>query len=163
MRLATPTAGDKRLYDPAVFATASALPNSRLKVDRENLDVLVLYPTISSIQELGKRIYNWDGRGSLAPSAQTIQRAMTFAHSFYQNTSALADVIGKAWISPHISSSEDGEIVFEWWAGDNKLTIYISEDAAEFLKVWGTDISEEMTDGTIAGGQFQGLWLWLNA
>lgn len=68
------------------------------------------------------------------------------------------------WASPHITCSELGEIVCEWWKGEHKLTIYFGNDGAEFIKVWGTDIEAEMEDGELtAGWGLTSLWLWLHS
>ncbi len=41
----------------------------------------------------------------------------------------------------------EGEVVFEWWHGNKKLTVYIGDDSAEYVQVWGTDRHSEMSDG----------------
>ena len=165
MRLAYNRSGVSRLYDPTIFfdtSTASAYA-PKLKIDRASLDEHVLFPTTQAILNLLSRKTNWDGRGSEAPDLAAVQRALTFVRTFYLHAQATDNVIGYEWVRPHVSSSEDGEVVLEWWKRDHKLTIYISNDSADFLKVWGPNIATEMADGPVMGNQFQGLWLWLNA
>lgn len=165
MRLAYNPSGVARLYDPTIFfgtSTASA-PTQSIKVDRASLDEHVLYPTREAILSLLSRRNNWDGRGSEAPDLAAVQRAIAFVRTFYFHAQVTSNVIGYEWVRPHVSSSEDGEVVLEWWRGEHKLTIYISTDSADFLKVWGPDIATQMTDGPVIGNQFQGLWRWLNA
>jgi hypothetical protein len=71
---------------------------------------------------------------------------------------------GGLWIAPHITASEGGEIVFEWWLGSRKLTIYCGERNVEYIQVWGIDIDSEMNEGTLAfPGDFRQLWNWLRA
>lgn len=66
-----------------------------------------------------------------------------------------------AWIDPHVSPDAHGNIVFEWWKGEKKLTVYVSPNAKEYVKVWGPDIFSEMEDGDIEKEDSQALWRWL--
>jgi hypothetical protein len=66
------------------------------------------------------------------------------------------------WNEPLINLSFDSEVVFEWWHGINKLTVYILEDTAEYIKVWGSDIDNEMEDGSATSpAEIMALWKWL--
>jgi hypothetical protein len=66
------------------------------------------------------------------------------------------------WGEPLINLSIDSEIVFEWWHGTKKLTVYILRNTAEYIKVWGTDIDNEMEDGTSSSPtELTALWKWL--
>jgi hypothetical protein len=68
------------------------------------------------------------------------------------------------WAPPHITCSDLGEIVCEWWKGEHKLTIYFGDNGPEFIKVWGTDIETEMEDGQLTEGWgLTSLWLWLHS
>lgn len=104
---------------------------------------------------------NWDGRGSLAPRASSIESAdmalKPIAHG--------AALTGYKWVEPHVSCSEDGTVVLEWWAaGGKKLTLYVYESWIEYVKVWGANIDIEMEDGKLSGGvRFSDLWSWLSA
>ncbi|MCK1629675.1 hypothetical protein [Bradyrhizobium sp. 162] len=79
----------------------------------------------------------------------------------------LGILFGKAvklgsWSSPHITLSENNEIVFEWWNDHKKITLYFGDDEPEYIKVWGTDIDNEMDSGPLPGGwNLTALWLWL--
>jgi hypothetical protein len=59
---------------------------------------------------------------------------------------AVAWLEGK-WYEPHVTVSPEYELVCEWWIGDRKLTVYFSDEHAEFIKVWGPDIETEMAEG----------------
>ena len=73
-------------------------------------------------------------------------------------------MIDSDWKPPHVSASEDGDVTFEWWNGEKKLTIYIRATRPEYIIAWGADIDNEMSDGVIAtGGQFNEMWRWLRA
>ncbi|WP_316181521.1 hypothetical protein [Bradyrhizobium sp. SZCCHNRI1009] len=68
-----------------------------------------------------------------------------------------------SWSSPHITLSENNEIVFEWWHGTKKITLYFGESGAEYIKVWGTDIETEMDSGPLRDDwSLTSLWIWLN-
>ncbi|MEH2596872.1 hypothetical protein V1278_003785 [Bradyrhizobium sp. AZCC 1577] len=67
-----------------------------------------------------------------------------------------------SWSSPHITLSENSEIVFEWWHGNKKITLYFGDGEPEYIKVWGTDIDNEMDSGALTDGwNLTSLWLWL--
>ncbi|MEP0801248.1 hypothetical protein [Funiculus sociatus] len=68
------------------------------------------------------------------------------------------------WHSPLINRGIDEEVVFEWWNVEKKLTIYVSENTVEFIKVWGADIDSEMQDGVVDIGSDEALkdiWKWI--
>jgi len=66
------------------------------------------------------------------------------------------------WWSEPLVNAFDSELVFEWWHGGKKITMYFSEANAEFIKVWGADIDSEMEDGTAkTNEQIESLWQWL--
>jgi hypothetical protein len=68
------------------------------------------------------------------------------------------------WRSPHMTSTEQGEIVCEWWRSDKKLTVYFGDDGAEFIKVWGTDIEKDMESGELASEwDVVAAWCWLQS
>ncbi|PMB39130.1 hypothetical protein CEN47_05455 [Fischerella thermalis CCMEE 5319] len=66
------------------------------------------------------------------------------------------------WCEPLVNLGVDSEIVFEWWYENKKLTVYILGNTAEYIKVWGIDIDNEMEDGTCTSAtEIQYLWKWL--
>lgn len=68
------------------------------------------------------------------------------------------------WRTPHITSSEQGEIVCEWWRKEKKLTIYFGDDGVEFIKVWGTDMEKDMESGDLATEwDVVAVWRWLQS
>jgi hypothetical protein len=89
--------------------------------------------------------------------------AVSSAISFLYSTFERAIKLG-SWSSPLITLSETGEVVFEWWHGNRKITLYFGVGQAEFIKVWGTDIETEMDSGVLTDGwALTSLWLWLHA
>lgn len=62
------------------------------------------------------------------------------------------DLIGScSWLpifaEPNVTTSPEGRIVFEWWNMERKLTIYVGDEGYEYIKVWGSDMDDEMEDG----------------
>jgi hypothetical protein len=117
-----------------------------------------LYQERNRINGLSKLTDNWDTFGSARPNQAAIQYALVQIEQLFQ----LATSTGRPWIEPHITASESGEVVFEWWSNDHKLTVYVGSVSAEFIQVWGLDIVNEMSDGAIKSNNFQNLWKWLH-
>lgn len=99
---------------------------------------------------------------SLSSEAGTpTDRAINSATQFLRILFGRAVKLG-AWNSPHITLSENNEIVFEWWQGNKKITLYFGDGEPEYIKVWGTDIDDEMDSGPLTDGwNLTSLWLWL--
>ena len=131
-------------------------PYRGVKSNITNLILQGLRMKLTALQGLPE---NWDGVGSAKPNPLAISNAMNWLEQMYsQIVSAQLE-----WRTPHITASEDGEVVFEWWSGDHKLTIYFGADTSEFIQVWGTHIKNEMADGRLEVTGILGLWKWLSA
>lgn len=102
---------------------------------------------------------DWDGRGSPAPTPETIAGAGE-ALALLQS-GALAR--GVPWTPPHIGVNELGQITLEWWAGNRSLTVFVrSESRVDYLKSWGANIETEMEDGELSRlADFAALSRWL--
>ena len=72
---------------------------------------------------------------------------------------------GHGWSSPHISSNETGEVVFEWWLDKRKITMYVGDNELSYVKVWGDDMDLDMEDGLLGNwsNEFKNLWSWINS
>lgn len=90
------------------------------------------------------------------------EKTLDVATDWLQTTFETARKLG-GWSSPHMSSTADGEIAFEWWKGERKLTLYLSDRGSEYIKVWGPDIETEMDDGPLNHWSFVAAWLWLQS
>lgn len=111
---------------------------------------------ISEIDNL--KTWEPDSYGCPAPNANTIWKAKNWIICLY------GLVAFQDWISPNITSGSEGEVVFEWWYGAKKLTIYVSDQSIEYIQVWGADIYNDMSDGDAAPiGTCRKLWLWLKS
>jgi hypothetical protein len=108
------------------------------------------------IDRLASLPRDWDGYGSAKPDAYAVERARQFLEDAFRDTSTTV-----GWQTPFINASEDGEIVFEWWNGVRKLTVYVGVEESKFLKSWGPNIVNDMEDGLLAQAWDPSLWAWL--
>jgi hypothetical protein len=89
---------------------------------------------------------NWDGNGSPAPKPATLVNAREFLGML----TGAAVAGGLPFNNPLVSVDHRGYITLEWWHNSRSLTVYINSDnAIEYLKVWGTDITSDMEDGSV--------------
>lgn len=69
---------------------------------------------------------------------------------------------GLPWLPPHVTSSQEGKIVFEWWNGTRQLTIYIEAERADFIQMGELDGDGPTCDGdAMPQDTRHKLWLWL--
>lgn len=127
--------------------------------DRRFIPEFSLFGSKVALTRLRSLEENWDGFGSQRPSTVAIERAYPLLETLYRQ--AVCTTL--RWEQPNISASECGEIVFEWWVSARKLTIYLSDDDAYFIRVWGVNIDDEMDDGSLQDTQFAELWTWLHS
>jgi hypothetical protein len=93
------------------------------------------------------------------PSERAIELASQWLPVIVVRASKLS-----GWRTPHITSSEQGEIVCEWWRQSKKLTVYFGDDGVEFIKVWGTDIEKDMESGDLTSDwDIVAVWRWLQS
>ena len=90
------------------------------------------------------------------------QRAVELASEWLWLTFDRANKLG-GWSRPHISSTESGEVVFEWWHNHRNLTLYFSDDGAEYIDAWGPDMDHEMQAGPLTNWSFSNAWLRLQS
>lgn len=150
--------------------TASASPAPQFKVKQGDRSASAKDPLIyevhrqlDQVERLGN---NWDDQGSLSPDPIATVNARQFVEDLFRQTVASAefqtqDQVQTYWQRPHISANEDGEIVFEWWNADRKLTVYIGRDQLHYIKSWGPDVMNEMEDGALPEDKMPLLWEWL--
>lgn len=127
--------------------------------DGQRVADLAFHSTLQSIQRLHGLQDNWDGNASRKPKSKSVLSAADVARKFH----LCVINSGQLWARPHISADEDGDVVFEWWSRERKLTIYVSGPKVSYIKVWGSDIDDEMEDGLVTNAGFPNLWRWLSA
>ncbi len=112
--------------------------------------------TLTEIYQLLTWEAGWNSYNSPKPQYNAVARAAQLCIDFYREVADLG------WIKPNVTGGPEGGVVFEWWHGQRKLTIYVEESYAEYVQVWGTDIDAKITDGDIESiSIYRSLWLWL--
>lgn len=147
---------------PPVYSyrpTGSGLPFKAPEQSRaaKNPALFLVHEQLGQIANLPA---NWDGHGSAQPDPSAIEAARQLIEDAYQQTQVL-EVAG--WQRPHISASESGEIVFEWWNANRKLTVYVALHQVTYIKSWGPHILNDMEDGVLQHENFPLIWSWLFA
>lgn len=142
--------GDRRVYnvEPKSIHKRSIYRNFDTPLSETERDVcdLLWWPE------------GWDGYDAPKPNAASIRHAHPWVRDLYR------DVRAELWIKPHVSADEEGNVAFEWWKGQKKLTVYVSPGAVEYVKVERANSSLEMKDGSIeAPGDRLTLWNWLRS
>lgn len=117
-----------------------------------------ILPTLIEISNLLMWSDNWNSYGACAPKYTAVQYADHWIELFYHEIMNS----GQEWLEPNVTASAEGEVVFEWRHGIKKLTIYIDNQNAEYVKDWGADINTEMEDGYANSPRIRRtLWQWL--
>ncbi len=117
-----------------------------------------LLPTFNKIYNLLTLPDGWNGYDGCAPQSAAVEYAHHWMSLLYLEVTSS----GQKWLDPNVTASGEGEVVFEWWQGSKKLTIYIGNQSAEYVKVWGPDINTDMEDGLADSLDMRGLlWKWL--
>jgi hypothetical protein len=116
--------------------------------------------TLSQIRALRAWKAGWNGYDALAPDPDAVTHALEWIQKMYKDVRDS----GRAWIAPNVTASADGDVVFEWWSGEKKLTVYVSAQEAEYVTVAGPDIFADMGDGdTQTAESRRTLWVWLTS
>lgn len=106
---------------------------------------------------VAQREDNWDERESKKPNELALETAKHLMGEFL-------DVViseGNSWLTPFISSDEDGHITAAWHKGEHELHLEIAEDEVEYVTVWGIKIDTEMDVGILSRDNYLTLWNWL--
>lgn len=114
-----------------------------------------IIPRINALCELDA---GWNGYDAVSPRSEAIAAARHWIRIMFEDAAATP----YAWADPLVTASAEGDVVFEWWNGPRKLTVYVSGDSVEYVKAWGPNITEEMSDGEIrSASDRRALWSWL--
>ena len=106
---------------------------------------------------LTQREDNWDGYDTKKPTESTIVHAKHLMEDFFD---AIVSA-GYLWLTPFISSDEDGNVTAEWCGEGRRLHIQIEENEAEYIQVWGINIDTEMHIDFLNSDDYLTLWEWL--
>ncbi len=106
---------------------------------------------------LAQRKDNWDGYESKKPTQPTLDHAKNLIEELFDSIISA----GHLWLTPFISSDEDGYITAEWYEKGRQLHIQIGENETEYLQVWGINIDTEMHESFLSRDNYLTLWEWL--
>ncbi len=106
---------------------------------------------------LAQREDNWDGYDSKKPTQSTLDYAKGLMEEFFDFITS----DGYSWLTPFISSDEEGNVTAEWCGEGRRLHIQIGENKAEYIQVWGVNIDTEMHVDFLNRDDYQMLWEWL--
>ena len=127
-------------------------------VDLKHTDKSILLGEISErFDAIAQREDNWDERESKKPSELALNNAKLMMKE-------LLDAVisaGHSWLTPFISSDEDGYITVAWYNGKHELHLEIAENEVEYITVWGIRIDTEMDIGVLNRDNYLTLWEWL--
>ncbi|WP_283745865.1 hypothetical protein [Sideroxydans sp. CL21] len=115
--------------------------------------------TIQKIRSMQSWGTNWDGVEVTAVSAKAVANAMALIDQLY----SIATQLNIDWNAPNVTASSLGEVVLEWWNHEKKLTLYVDNEQAQYVKVWGDDIDTEMADGPLDETAIAPTLEWLGA
>lgn len=111
----------------------------------------------SQFYSLRQRQDDWDFRGSKKPN----KLSLSYAEGIVNDLLISVIEAGYLWLSPSISSDEGGNVTLEWHKGKHELHIDVGEDEAEYIKVWGANIENEMHLDFLKKENYLALWDWL--
>ena len=106
---------------------------------------------------LAQREDNWDGYDSKKPTKLTLNHARHLIEELFDSIAAS----GHLWLTPFISSDEDGYVTAEWYKGERELHLQIEENETEYIQVWGINIDTEMHVDFLSCDDYLTLWEWL--
>jgi hypothetical protein len=111
---------------------------------------------VSALQNLRA---GWNGSDALPPAAESVRHARLWLEAQWQQCQSA----GVHWCAPNVTASAEGEVVFEWWAGNRSLIVYVEGDAAEFHQSLDGDGPTRHTHGEAPLGEAQvDLMRWLS-
>lgn len=105
---------------------------------------------------LAGREDNWDGYDSKKPTESILKRAKHLLEQMF-------DIISSEhpWLTPFVSSDENGNVTIEWSREKRRLHIQIGENEIEYIQVWGINIDTEMYVDFLSRDDYLDLWEWL--
>ena len=122
----------------------------KYQVGKQKLEISERFNVIAQRED------NWDGYESKKPTELTLDHAKRLMDELFNTV-----FITHPWLTPFISSNEDGYITAEWYEEERELHIQIREDEAEYLQVWGINIHTEMHEDFLSREDYLRLWEWL--
>ena len=150
------TAYSRRAHD-AMQATSARAHLAHAALADQSLRFF-LVRSQAALRQLAALPADWDGAGSAKPNADAIANASARLPELIRVVGG-----GLTWQEPHVSADEAGDVSFEWWQENRKVTLYFGAASMLAVKVWGANIATEMEDLPIHHVmEFGEVWTWLN-
>jgi hypothetical protein len=103
-----------------------------------------------------EHVYDGDGDELPLPCREGIERARIWLARAHDQIGYLQ----LNWVTPHMTSDEDGDICLEWWGiADRKITVYVAPETLTCLKISNSAIEEIALNHEVT---FVYLWKWLH-
>jgi hypothetical protein len=119
-----------------------------------------LVEILAQLDALIGRSPGWTGYDVAAPKTSSILQAKAWIREMYEDVRRF----GGDWTTPLTTVDEFGDIVFEWWHGSRKITVYVTPETVEYIKVSGPNMHTDMEDGELRTREDrQNLWHWLSS
>ena len=109
------------------------------------------------LDAVAQREDNWDDRESKKPNTVALNNARRLMEELLDSVFSA----GHSWLTPFISSDEDGHITAAWHKGEHELHLIITAKQALYITVWGINIENEMDMGVLSRDNYVPLWKWL--
>ena len=106
---------------------------------------------------LAQREDNWDGYDSKKPTKLTLVRAENLIGELFDSIISA----GHPWLTPFISSDEDGYVTAAWHKGERELHLEIEENEVEYTRIWGSNHDMKMEIASFNPDNSLTLWEWL--
>ena len=100
---------------------------------------------------------NWDEYESKIPTDPILAHAKLLIEELLNSISSA----GYLWITPFISTDEDGYITVEWHKGNRELHFDIEENEAEYTKISGPNTNMKIQTDFLNRDDYLTLWKWL--
>ncbi|SRR6266567_557799 len=132
--------------------------NALSVLDIKKIARMIIWDTLTDLYSLLTWGDGWNGYDACAPRYDAVTNADSWVEQLFLEVMDL----DRDWIKPNVLATAEGDVVFRWRVGTKKLTIYIGDQSAEYLKVWGPDVNDDMDDGSAdLTTTRKALWEWL--
>jgi hypothetical protein len=101
---------------------------------------------------------DWEDGEATPPGDAAIKRARQWLKEMYRDVTSDR----RPWLEPMITASEEGEVTFEWWCSDRKVTVFVSGAEVTVTKLTGTRPPFQIEDDNASTRpRRRKLWIWL--
>ena len=132
-------------------AKAQYKPNQAIPIDAFRAKIR------DQLDAVAQREDNWDDRESKKPNTVALNNTRRLMEELLDSVFSA----GHAWLTPFISSDEDGQITVAWHKGEHELHLIVTDKQALYLTVWGINIETEMDIDVLSRENYIPLWKWL--